>query len=367
MVNRLRIVKLRVLLLALGSALVLTVPAQAATPTGFLPSSTSWLTEKQGAVFGYAPCGKELCPALWTTADGGETWHQLKPPAVKLPENHNQVKLTVVDAGNMFVSDGDSLLATNNGARTWHSVTLDGLKAPFYIAKVAMAHGRVFAVASSLGNSEADFTQIYAGPAGAQILRPMPGFVATGGVTYGDIAVDNDVVQAYVGAEFNNQQYSYSQDGVNFKAAPAPCPVENFTVLGGVRKDRPIVLCNGSGGSPSPGHMTKQVWVASATGGTYVASNEAPTVGGTQGFGAASPADFTIGAVGGGESFLHSSFDAGRTWATTELSDRGFGMFDLAFVSPKVGFVVDGVPDAGSAVYRTVDAGHTWKELSVSP
>jgi hypothetical protein len=190
--------------------------------------------------------------------------------------------------------------------------------------------------------------------------------LATGGLTYGDIAVDGDVVQVYLGADFATAQYGYSVDGGRFTSAPLPCPVDLFAILGGIRDGKPIALCNGSGGSPSPGHMTREVWAAPKLGGEFTGSNPAPTVGGTQGFGVATPDSFTVAAVGGDVSFLHSSFDGGKSWSSTELGEEGgFGLFDLQFVNGKVGFVVDGVPDSGDnpVVYRTADSGHTWQPL----
>ncbi|TCO65222.1 WD40/YVTN/BNR-like repeat-containing protein [Actinocrispum wychmicini] len=355
------------MLAALAGLLVFSTPSYAGQ-AGFLPSSTSWLTASRGAVFGYTPCGGDLCPALLGTVDGGATWHALTPPPVKLPDNHNQVQLTVIDRRTSFVSDGTSLWATNDSARSWYQISLSALRTPFFISKVAISHGKVFAVAQSLGNGEEDFTQIYSAPVGATILRPLAGFVAKGGINYGDIAVDGNVIQLYLGADFASEQYGYSVDGIHFRVAPSPCPVANFARLGGIRDGRPMVLCNGGGGSPAPGHMTRQVWTAPQLGGTFEASAPAPDVGITQGFGPASPQNITIAAVGGGIGILHNSFDGGQTWKSLTLSERGFGLFDLRFVTDKVGFVVDGTPDSadGSAVFRSVDAGHTWQEMKIN-
>jgi hypothetical protein len=362
-VSRLRTVKF--IAAAVAVLIALATPAAASSPGGFLPSSISWLDARQGMVFGYAPCGEDLCPRLMATADGGDTWHQLNEPPVKLPDNHNQVKLTVTDAKNAFVTDGTTLWATNDATGTWYPVNLAGLVAPYFIGKIVVAHDKVYAVASSLGNDTGNATRIYSAPIGAPTLHVIPGFTVTGGYTYGDIAADGDVLQFYLGADYATGQYGYSVDGVHVVAAPSPCPTENPTELGGIRDGRPIALCNGSGGSPGPGSMTKQVFTAAELGGTYVASNPAPALGITEGFGPATPDIQTIAAVGGSISLLHSTFDAGKSWTTTRLSERGFGVFDLHFVTDEIGYLVDGVPDAtdGSAVYRSTDSGHTWQQI----
>lgn len=356
--------KSRAVLAVLASFLVFVTPAAAAVPSGFLPSSISWLTAKHGAVMGYAPCGGDMCPHLLFTADGGDSWRERNAPQVKLPDNHNQVKLTVVDATNAFVSNGEALWATNDASNTWYQVKLAGLQAPLFISKVLIAHNRVFAVASALGNGEADYTQIYSSPIGGRTLRPMRSLRATGDLTFGDISFDRGVLQVYLGADFARAEYGLSSDGVRFTAAPLPCPLDKFATLGGVQEGKPTVLCNGSGGSPAPGHMTKQVFVAPRLGGKFAPIDEAPTAGINQGFGPASPESFTVAAVGGGVCFLHHSPDAGKNWSTTMLSERGFGLFDLRFVTHQVGYVVDGVPDGGgSAVFRTTDSGKSWQEI----
>jgi hypothetical protein len=195
----------------------------------------------------------------------------------------------------------------------------------------------------------------------------MTGFTATGGNDYGDIAVDGDVIQVYLGADFATAMYGYSTDGTRFTGAPLPCPVENFAILGGLEDGHPVALCNSGGGTPSPGHMMRQVWVAPRLGGVFSTVNPAPSVGITTGFGAASADVSVVAAVGGDLSILHATFDGGKSWETTVLSERGFGVFDLQFITGKIGYLIDGEPDTegGSVVHRTIDGGHTWAEFSV--
>lgn len=362
-VPRLRYVKL--ILAGLAGLLALTTPAAAAAaPAEFLPSSVSWLDAQHGSAFGYAPCGADLCPQLLTTVDGGEVWQPLNAPPVKLPDNSNQVRLMVTDPATAFVTDGTTLWQTNDTAKTWYPVELTGLTEPFRVSKSLIAHGKVFVVADALGRGDHNATRIYSGPVGEPALQPLPGFEVIGGLTYGDVAVDDDVLQVYLGVDYASAQYHFSLDGVDFTAAPPPCPKQNVAQLGGIKDGKPIVLCNGSGGSPAPGSMTKQVFTAPQIGGTYVPSNPAPARGITQGFGVATPDVQTIAAVGGSRSLLHSTFDAGTSWTSTILSDRGFGLFDLQFVTADIGYVVDGVPSSfeGSAVYRTTDAGQSWQQ-----
>ena len=114
--------------------------------------------------------------------------------------------------------------------------------------------------------------------------------------------------------------------------------------------------------------MERQVWHALRLGAGFTGTSDAPSAGINQGFAAASPVSATVAAVGGGVGFLHSTFDGGRTWTTTELSERGFGLTDLDFPGDRTGVVVDGQPDAsgGSALYRTTDDGRSWRQVVFS-
>ncbi|MEV4317748.1 hypothetical protein [Actinocrispum sp. NPDC049592] len=363
MAARLRNVKPRVLLAVLAGVLILSTPARAA-PGGFLASSIAWLDAADGAVFGYG-CGTEMCPQLRATSDGGATWRTLAAPDVKLPDNHNQVKLTLIDHQIGYITDGTSLWATTNGSRSWDKLTFSGVADGHFIGKVVVAHGHVYVMVHTYG--EDGVTQLYESALGRPALRPKPGYAAAGAMSYGDIAVDGDVIQVYLGADLATAVYGYSTDGRRFTGAPLPCPVDNFAILAGIRDGHPIALCNSGGGSPSPGHMMRQVWMAPQLGGEFGTVNPAPALGITSGFGAASADDFVIAAVGGDVSILHTSFDGGKSWDTRFLSERGFGIYDLGFVTGKIGYLIDGQPDTegGSVVYRTADGGHTWNEFTV--
>ena len=349
----------------LTALLAVSSPAAAAesvVPRGFAPASTSWTAPDTGYVLGYAPCAKSWCPTLLATGDGGRHWRRLGAPPISLPDNHNHVALTFVDDRVAYVDDGVHVLNTRDGGKTWHSLILVGAKEPFYLSKIAETGGHVFAMISSYGGKGA--TRLYAGKAGAPILAPLAGFAATGGLTYGDLAVGGGV-QVALGADYGTEKYWTSQDGVRFTPAPPPCPEGEVASLSGVRESQVVALCSSSPGTPQPGSTERHLWTAPKLGGKFTGTDEAPLLGITQSFSAASPTSAAVATEGGGTGFLHSTFDGGYTWSTTVLSDRGFSLADLDFPGHGTGVVVDGVPDAssGSAVYRTTDGGVSWHEL----
>ncbi len=351
--------------LALTAIAVITPPATADSlvPKGFAPASTSWTGPLRGFVLGFSPCGNPgWCASLLSTADGGKRWRRVGSPPISLPDNHNQVKLTVIDERDLFLSDGARLFASRDGGVNWSRVRLAGVREPFYISKITEAGPRVFAMVTGFGRPST--TTLYAGIAGARVLQPVPGFTVTGSATYGDIATSGGI-QVSMGADYRLQKYWTSSDGLTFESAPAPCPADSSASLSGVRRGHVLALCSGGPGTPQPGATVRRLWRAPKLGGRFTGTAQAPTLGIDQSFSAASPAAATVAAEGGGTGFLHSTADGGATWTTTALSGRGVCLNDLDFPDELVGVVVDGLPDAegGSAVYRTTDGGITWGEL----
>jgi hypothetical protein len=337
--------------------------AESAVPEGFLPSSTSWTGPLTGYVLGYSPCAKTWCPALLGTADGGRHWQRLGAPPMPLPDNHNQVALTFVGDRVAYVSDGVRVVTTRDGGKSWHPIDLLGAHRPYYLSKITETGGRVFAMLTSYGDGRGS-TGLYSAKAGSPVLAPLPGFSVTGGLTYGDLAVGGGL-QVVLGADYTTEKYWTSTDGTHFKSAPAPCLAGLVASLAGVREQQVVALCNSSPGTPQPGSTERSLWHAPRLGGTFTGTDDAPALGITQGFGAASPLSATAAAVGGGVGFLHSTFDGGHTWTTTVLSDRGFGLADLDFPGRGTGVVIDGEPDASgdSALYRTTESGYHSREV----
>ncbi len=356
---------------ALGAALIPAGTAAAAAPAGFQSSSTSWLSPTTGVVLGYAPCPQTTwCPALLATDNAGSTWQSLTPPPILLPDNGNQVDIKLIDRQDAVATDGDHIEITHDGTRHWSPIAIPGFPDSGFIFRLAVAHDRLYAIASTFGTDGA--TTLYSGSLHGTTLTPVPGRTvsANGGFSYGDVNTRGGVVQVNFGADFATDQYWTSTGGVHFQTAPAPCPVTNSAMLGGIVQRRVVALCVGDGGDPAPGENPKQWTSAPGINQPFTLGGMPPLAGETTDFAAASATSATVSAEAGDVYFLYSTFDGGATWSTT-LADgqiRGVVLSDLSFVTPSVGFVQVGQPNTFGAppvIYRTLDGGHAWQPLTV--
>ena len=353
-----------------GCALGVAAPAASATQAagavpeiahGLLPTSTSWLTPLSGIVLGYPSLTAGAKPSLIVTGNGGRTWRSLPPPPVRFPVNNNQPAATVAD-GIIAVTDGTHVVATRDAGQHWSPERLAGTSGKFSVDDLSVAHGRVFALVTTAGNSTGS-TVVYSGRAEAGVLRPVRGLSITGSLTYGDITTAG-ILQVDLGTDFTAERYWYSRDGVHFTAAPLPCPATKFTLLGGVHAGRVSALCSGTPSDVGPGQNDKQVWTAARLGGPFRPSGPVFDSPNEQDFAASSQA-MAVATI----FTLAVTFNAGRTWTVKLIKPNGAFWTDLSFPSATTGVVVSSTVNNAlkqvANVYRTTDAGRTWHPLSL--
>jgi photosystem II stability/assembly factor-like uncharacterized protein len=117
-----------------GSATVATAgpaAARAGSPlAGSFLMDLTWVSDQRGWALAAAPCGRDLCPRLADTTDGGRTWTALPgPPGRVVGPNGtagcaggcvSQVRFATATVGYLF---GPALFQTSDGGRSWHPVT----------------------------------------------------------------------------------------------------------------------------------------------------------------------------------------------------------------------------------------------------
>src|SRR5690242_1199024 len=114
-----------------GSAVAGSAGAPAGSPPGgsFLMDMT-WVSDRHGWALAAAPCGRDLCPRLATTTNGGQTWAALPAPPGRVgsPDGTagcarmgcvSQVRFATATVGYLF---GPALFQTDDGGRSWRRV-----------------------------------------------------------------------------------------------------------------------------------------------------------------------------------------------------------------------------------------------------
>ena len=354
-----------------GCAIGLAAPAMAATaapaatakpaastaiPRGLRPMSASWLTPQRGVVLGYLKRATDAKPYLITTANGGKTWQPLTAPAVPYPADNDQPNVTWQD-GAIAADDGTHIYVTTNLGRHWSAERLAGLKGSYFVSRVVVTHGRVFALVTS--NTAAT---VYSGATGKGVLTAVRGLSLTGALTYGDITAQG-TLQVDLGNNYAAEKYWYSRDGVHFTAAKLPCPVSTSAMLGGVRAGKVIALCNGSPSDIGLGQNDKQVFIAAKLGAAFTPSGPVYDSSNTEGFTTASAQDMTFVTTFA----LYVTFNAGKTWAPEIPQNNGAFFSDLWYPSFTTGYVVcNTYNNAGNEVdtlYRTTNSGRSWRAV----
>ena len=104
--------------------------APASPLAGTFLMDLTWVSDRHGWALAAAPCGRNLCPRLATTTDGGRTWAALPalPGRVAGPDGTpgctlvgcvRQIRFATARVGYLF---GPALFQTNDGGRSWRRV-----------------------------------------------------------------------------------------------------------------------------------------------------------------------------------------------------------------------------------------------------
>ena len=330
--------------------------ASATIPRGLRPMSTSWLTAQRGIVLGYLKRATGAKPYLITTGNGGKTWQSLSAPPVPYPADNDQPSATWED-GVISVTDGTHVYVTTNEGRHWSAERLAGLSGSYYVSKVVVTKGRVFALVTS--NTAA---AVYSGVAGKGVLRVAGGLSIKGSGTYGDISATGPL-QVDLGNNYATERYWYSRDGVHFTAAKLPCPVTTSALLGGVRAGKVIALCSGAPSDIGLGQNDKQVFVAAKLGGAFKSSGPVFDSPNTLGFATASAQDMTLVTTFA----LYVTLNAGKTWTPEIPQNNGATFAGLSYPSVTTGFVVCNTYNNAlkevDTLYRTTNSGRAWRAV----
>jgi hypothetical protein len=320
-------------------------------PPGFVPSSTSWTSARDGWVLGFAPCARGQCASLVRTFDGGRHWLPVPAPPVQVSPEHDQVRVHFANAIDGLVTDGHLLYASHTAGAFWRQVPL-----PDGVLVGAIASNDRFSYAILSGP---DGTRLFSSPVHASRWAPVPG-VALPEAGGGAVVARGSSAFVALTAIFRSTGYWSTVDGRSWQPGQPPCTADAQPTLG-LASDRALfAMCSHD---PGRGFMAKDLQRAEPDG-SFSFVSSAPEAGITTGFDAASRSTVAVAAVGAGAAFVHRGTEGGTTWDTPFVGEET-PIFDLAFTDALHGTMMWGGPGwSGAIVYRTTDGAATWTPLT---
>jgi len=200
------------------------------------------------------------------------------------------------------------------------------------------------------------------------------GNVATGSAGYpGEISVAEGDIWAMLypgvvsqdhGVEVHSLLY-HSTDGLTWHSSLLPCPTSTVASVAAATSSRVFIVCSGG---VAAGSQLKTAYLSIDGGASYKRVGDPPFAGDFDEV-AASPVAFSVGAASGA-TYIYTTFNEGRDWATTSLPQPGgLPLSDLGFITPTQGVVIFGVPAYPQwlQLLMTRDGGHSWATIDLSP
>jgi len=340
----------------------------------FRPESVTFVSPEVGLVIGFSTCGEVQCLRLARTVDAGHNWTWMTGGGLSALSLADRWQLRFADAQNGWIS-GPLLVATHNGGQTWTQIALPGLGSrTSSVGALEVAAGRVFAeVAEGTDQDTYGPVVLFTAEVSKDSWAAV-GNVATGSAGYpGEISVAEGAIWAMLhpgvvsqdhGVEAHSLLYQ-STDGVTWHSSLLPCPPFTVASVAAATSSRVFIVCSGG---VAAGSQVKTAYLSSDGGASYKRVGDPPFAGDFDEV-AASPLAFSV-AVASGATYIYTSFNEGRDWATTYLPQTGgLPLSDMRFTTPTQGVVIFGVPAYPQwlQLLMTRDGGHSWATIDISP
>jgi photosystem II stability/assembly factor-like uncharacterized protein len=336
--------------------------------------SVTFVSPDEGWALAAGPCSEGRCPSVYHTIDRGGHWRRLTDLAQSAIGIDKPFGIRFADPLNGWIF-GEALLSSHDGGAHWHEVPMAGP-----VVALEASERFAFAVvdpcihASDCGEPgtlvrsaiTADRWET------ATVLAPRDGLDA-------QLAVSQDAVYVLP----DDSELVASSDGVHYRKLRLPCRGEgpkagdfHGASIGAGSAADVIVLCVDG---VAAGSQEKEIYASADGARSFRRMGDPPRSGDAYQLTAPSPA-ITLVAASSGASDLYRTTDAGRTWREVlGFGDGGVGWTDLGFVDPEHGAVFYGGDwafandneAAGGAhpgvVYLSDDGGATWRSTTLSP
>jgi hypothetical protein len=323
-------------------------------PAVFEPISVSFPSASVGFVLGFAQCQHGLCPVVMSTSDGGRSWKKTRAPAAQVATL--ETATTVSDVVFANAQDGWAfglaLWATTDGGASWHQQDAGG-----DIVGMAVAGGTAYAL---VGNPVSVKDQLKASPVGSGRWEPVRG--AVGGGSISSFATYGPTVYVALWPHITGPATIWgSTDGTAWHGYADACYRRRAgTGLFGLATPGGLALFEVCGSTSSGGPAGDYLEYSSDGGESAHLAGQLP---GPVAVTSATSLDLVASNSTG--SALYRSTDAGKTWKmTSTLAEGGSGLFYLQFAGPTFGAVLEGgrgsLPTDVDDLWLTRDGGATW-------
>jgi len=325
-------------------------------PTGFAPTSVTFVSTSMGFVLGTFPCNANggSCLALLRTSDAGHTWSPLQAPPTKPSQNGGNgvqyVRFANAQTGWVF---GTELWVTRDGGAHWHKPALPaGTNGP--VQGLEVGAGAVHAAV--VGNDGIDvdtspaatdaWTRAMTIPFGA---GPIPqGQITLSGSAGWAVEVDRTVVG---GARLISGHWSAWTPPCSSVAGPAS--------LAAATTSRLVAACDeGEWSAPAGVHL----WFSSDGGSTFQRVAAAVSLSHAWLVTLSTSGVVVVGGYNtGGSGQLVASFNSGASWTVVYSGVATSTMADLGFTTSTQGIAI-----VGTHLVMTFDGGHHWNPVAFS-
>jgi hypothetical protein len=314
-----------------------------------------------GWVLGSTPCSSGTCLSLLRTDDSGKSWSPVKaPPALFSPANSadegvSQVRFADPFDGWVF---GPDLWSTHDGGSTWHESTLAG------VWNVEASQGRVYALARDVSIGD---DVVEAGVTGSDAWTPTVSMqMGAGPVPASQLVLEGaagwavDVDRVVVGGA--------RLVAGRWAAWPAPCANNGGEAAVGASTPSSVVaICEEGIWGPSgySGPMAVRAYFSSNGGTTFFLGGIVPGDANASGDVVASPAPgaAVTDSSDGTQRRLIETFNDGASWQVVATVPDFMLFTYLGFTSSSQGVAIESGQDP-SRMLMTFNGGRSWSPVN---
>lgn len=341
-------------------------------PTGFSPSSVTFVSADAGWAIGTVPTSTGSALAVVHTTDGGVTWSVSPAPPVGFGAHGttHAARIRFANAVDGWITTppsgstshfSNTMWWTNDGGATWLQVAVPGggniaaLEASDSVAQLvtispATAGVHLYSTPASKEAWTESSTSLPVGagpvPQADLLLNGRSGWV---------VVVNRTVIAGARLAQGIWQRWTPPCRGAKGAAAITASSTTNLAAV-----------CNEGVWGPPPAGFTAASWLCTSDdGGNYfapVGQIASGAIGDNASSAASPPAHPDVVVVGG--SGLAATFDGGRTWKTVYTSPSGLGVRVVGFTTAAQGVAIVTGTTSVSTVLMTRNGGATWSPVS---